>query len=154
MSDLRAETYFADGMPLPGIEAYSRPFWEACNAHRLLVQRCADCGTHRSPQKPVCASCGCFDYGWSESQGLGRVFTYTIVHHTPHPSARERLPYNIAVIELEDCDRVLLLSNVVDCPDEALRVGLPVTLVWEERTDGQSLYRFRPRERAGAPTEE
>jgi uncharacterized OB-fold protein len=72
------------------------------------------------------------------------VFTYTIAHHCPHPIAQDRLPYNVAVIELEDCDRVLLTSNVVDCPDDALRVDLPVEVVWEDRRDGQSLYRFRP----------
>jgi uncharacterized OB-fold protein len=72
------------------------------------------------------------------------VFTYTIVHHSPHPVAQDRLPYNVAVIELEDCDRVLLTSNVVSCSDSALRVGLVVEVVWEDRSDGQSLYRFRP----------
>lgn len=138
------DPYFPDGMPQPALEPVSLPFWEACNDHRLLVQRCTECGAHRSPPKPMCGHCGCFEWGWSESSGRGRVFTYTIVHHSPHPVSQECLPYNIAVIELEDCDRVLLTSNVVNCPDDALRVDLPVELVWEDRRDGQSLYRFQP----------
>jgi len=72
------------------------------------------------------------------------VFTYTIAHHTPHPVARASLPYNIAVIELEDSGQVLLISNVVGCPECDLRVGLPVRVVWEDRGDGQTLPRFRP----------
>jgi uncharacterized OB-fold protein len=72
------------------------------------------------------------------------VFSYTIAHHSPHPVAQDCLPYNIAVIELEDCDQVLLISNIVHCPDDALRVALPVEVVWEDRSDGHSLYRFRP----------
>ncbi len=138
------DSYFAQGMPQPRLDPDTRPFWEACRDHRLLVQRCADCGAHRSPPKPVCWRCGSFECAWSESSGRGRVFTYTIAHHCPHPIAQDRLPYNVAVIELEDCDRVLLTSNVVDCPDDALRVDLPVEVVWEDRRDGQSLYRFRP----------
>jgi uncharacterized OB-fold protein len=73
------------------------------------------------------------------------VFAYTIAHHSPHPIAAANLPYNIAMIELDDCDRALLISNVVDCEEGMLRVNLPVELVWEDRSDGQSLYRFRPR---------
>lgn len=141
--------YFPDGMPLPRRNADSRAFWEGCNAHRLLVQRCTGCGAHRAPPRPLCPRCGAFESAWSESLGRGRIFSYTIAHHSPHPVARERLPYNIVVIELDDCDGVLLLSNVVDCPDEALRVDLPVEIVWEDRPDGQSLYRFRPVEDAG-----
>jgi hypothetical protein len=57
------------------------------------------------------------------------------------------------VIELEDCNRVLLLSNVVGCPESALRVGLPVEIVWEDRSGGQSLYRFRPVEISTASRE-
>ena len=137
--------YFEDGMPLPKLDEHTRPFWEACIQHRLLVQCCAGCRTHRSPPKPLCGSCGSFDYEWTESAGRGSVFTYTIVHHTPHPVAAQRLPYNIAVIELDDCDRALLTSNVVACAEADLRVGLPVEVVWEDRSDGQSLYRFRRR---------
>lgn len=138
------EPYFPEGMPQPTPGHGSRPFWEACNDHRLLVQHCTACGLHRSPPRPVCGDCGSFDHAWSESSGRGHVFTYTIVHHSPHPVSRERLPYNVAVVELDDCDRVLLTSNVVSCPNDVLRVGLPVEVVWEDRSDGQSLYRFRP----------
>jgi len=138
------DSYFPDGMPQPALDPDCRPFWEACNDHRLLVQRCVACGAHRNPPKPVCWRCGSFESAWSESSGGGRVFTYTIVHHSPHPVAQDCLPYNVAVIELEDCDGVLLTSNVVNCPEDFLRVGLEVEIVWEDRDDGQSLYRFRP----------
>jgi uncharacterized OB-fold protein len=103
-----------------------------------------DCGLHRSPPKPLCWDCGSFDFAWSQSSGRGSIFSYTIAHHSPHPVASESLPYNIAVIELDDCDGVLLLSNVVGCSNAALRVGLPVEVVWEDRRGGRSLYRFRP----------
>ncbi|MED5198493.1 MAG: OB-fold domain-containing protein [Gemmatimonadota bacterium] len=139
-----SQPYFGEGMPLPSVDTFTRPFWEACVAHRLMIQRCAECGTHRSPPKPVCWQCQSSEYVWSESTGRGSVFSYTIVHHSPHPIARDRIPYNIAVVELEDCEHVLITSNVVDCPDPELRVGLPVEITWEERSDGQPLFRFRP----------
>ena len=79
-------SYFPEGMPLPGMDATSRPFWAACNEHRLLVQRCAECGVHRSPPQPLCGRCGSFESDWSDSLGRGRVFSYTIVPpHSPPP---------------------------------------------------------------------
>ena len=139
-----SQPYFGEGMPLPAVDTLTRPFWEACAAHRLMIQRCAECSAHRSPPKPVCWKCQSSNYAWSESTGRGRIFSYTIVHHSPHPTALEQIPYNIAVVELEDCEHVLLTSNVVDCPNQELRVGLPDEVTWEDRSDGQPLFRFRP----------
>ena len=144
MNDGTAPHYFEDGMPLPAIDPHTAAFWEACTAHRLCVQRCAECGAHRNPPKPVCWRCRSAHYGWSESSGRGQVFSYTVVHHSPHPIAAARIPYNIAVIQLEDCDHALIISNVVDCKDPDLRVNLPVQVTWEDRSDGQTLFRFRP----------
>ena len=145
MTDADSTPFFAAGMPLPALDVHTRPFWDACREHRLVIQRCEDCGAHRSPPKPLCATCASFAYAWSESKGLGRVFAYTIAHHSPHPIAAAHLPYNIAVIELDDCDGALLISNVVDCEEGMLCVNLPVRVAWEDRSDGQPLYRFRPR---------
>lgn len=139
------EPYFAEGIPTPALTWDSEAFWQACSQHRLLVQRCAACGVHRFPPRAVCWNCQSFASEWSESTGHGRVFTYTIAHHTPHPAAQESAPYNIAIVQLDDCDKVLVISNIVECPDEDLWVGLPVRLSWEDRGDGRSVYRFRPR---------
>jgi uncharacterized protein len=141
---LQPEPYFGDGMPVPEISDDTEPFWAACNRHQLLVQRCASCGTHRFPPRPVCWSCQSLGSAWTESSGHGHVFSYTVAYHTAHAVAVEAVPYNIAIIELDDCGSVLVISNVVACPPDQLRVGLPVQLSWEDRADGQSLYRFRP----------
>jgi uncharacterized OB-fold protein len=139
----QSEPYFGDGMPVPELSDDTTPFWDACNRHRLLVQRCGRCGTHRFPPRPVCWNCQSLDSEWSESSGEGSVFSYTIAYHTAHAVAFEEVPYNIAIIELADCGGALVISNVVDCPPDRLRVGMPVHLAWEDRPDGQSLYRFR-----------
>jgi len=141
-----AQPYFGEGMPVPEISADTQAFWDACNEQRLVVQRCAVCGLHRFPPRPVCSNCQSFRSEWTESSGDGRVFSYTISYHTPHPVAAREVPYNIAIIQLDDSDGVLVISNVVDCPPERLRVGLRVRLSWEQRGEGQTLYRFLPAE--------
>jgi uncharacterized OB-fold protein len=54
------------------------------------------------------------------------------------------VPYNVSVIELDDCGGVLVTSNVVECPADGLHVGMPVRVVWEQVDAALSLYRFTP----------
>lgn len=74
-----------------------------------------------------------------------------VVHRSTHPATDCSVPYNVSVIELDDCQGVLVTSNVVDCPAKSLRVGMPVELIWEETSPGTWLYRFRPSGNTLAP---
>jgi uncharacterized OB-fold protein len=132
------------GLPNPQPEAHSREFWQNCNRQELRIQKCRACGTFRHTPQPVCARCSSTESDWERSAGRGTVFTYVIVHRSTHPATDESVPYNVAVIRLDDCQGILVTSNVVDCPAQSLRVGMPVELIWEEASPGLWLYRFRP----------
>lgn len=141
MTDQR---YFPDGLPSPESDPLTAFFWEGCAARELRIQRCRGCGVHRHVPAPICSRCGSFDHGWDVSLGRGRVFTYTIVHHSVHPATEAVVPYNTSVIELDDCGGVFVTSNVVGCANDDLYVGMPVRLVWEQVSPSLSLYRFTP----------
>jgi uncharacterized protein len=136
--------YFPDGMPVPVPEPATAAFWEGCAARELRIQQCASCGQHRHPPVPICSRCRSFDHTWDVSRGAGRVFSYIVVHHSVYPATNAFVPYNVAVIQLDDCDGALVTSNVVDCPNDELSVGMPVRVVWEQVDDSLSLYRFTP----------
>jgi uncharacterized OB-fold protein len=131
-------------MPVPVPDAVTAPFWEGCAVRELRIQRCARCGTHRHVPSPLCHRCQSFEVSWDISAGDGRVFSYIVVHRSAHPATDERVPYNVAVVQLDDCGGVLVTSNVVDGADDDLHVGLPVRLVWEPVHPTLSLYRFAP----------
>ena len=140
-----AQLYFPDGMPVPGPTPDTAPFWEYCRQHELRIQRCSRCDTFRFHPAPVCYNCQSFDFEWVKSRGDARVYSYIIVRQGAHPAVKGMVPYNAAVIALDDCGGVRLTSNVIDCPPEEMAVGMPVSLVWEDRPDGFTLYRFRRR---------
>ena len=131
-------------MPLPAVDAVTAGFWAGCAARELRIQRCTSCGAYRQPPAVVCRTCQSFDSTWDESAGTGRVFSYTVVHHSVHPATDGSLPYNVAVIELDDCGHVFVTSNVVGCANDELRIGMPVRVVWDTVDDSFSLYRFAP----------
>jgi uncharacterized OB-fold protein len=65
------------------------------------------------------------------------------MHRAYHPGFKADLPYNVAIIELEEGPR--LVSNVVGCDLQEITLGLPVDVVFDDVTEGVTLPKFRPR---------
>lgn len=65
-----------------------------------------------------------------------------IVHKAWFTAFKADLPYNAVQVELDE--GVRLTGNVVGVPNEALRVGLPVQVVFDDVTADATLPRFRP----------
>jgi hypothetical protein len=53
---------------------------------------------------------------------------------------RDRVPYNVVLVELEEGPRVV--SNLLDVPDDAIREGLEVTVVFREIAEGVRIPQF------------
>ena len=140
-----SERFFPDSMPPPLANTTTLPFWQAAAEHRLVVQRCTACGHTRLPPTPVCPECRSADADWQPLSGRGTVYTYTIVHRPI--AAGQPLPTIIAVIALEDAGGVRMISNVVGASPEAVAIGAPVEVVWEDMSAEIAVPRFRLREK-------
>lgn len=127
---------------LAGLPDEGREFFERCARGELAVQRCSACGLVRHFPRPHCTACLSPEWTWQTCSGRGTVYTFTVVRQNLNPRFRERLPYVVAVIELEE--GVRLLSNVVGCEPDTVRVGMPVSAVFEAEPDGRTVPRFRP----------
>ncbi|HZS00174.1 MAG TPA: Zn-ribbon domain-containing OB-fold protein [Chloroflexota bacterium] len=133
------ETY-TKPIPIPSEE--SLPFWEACRRHELRLQRCAACQRYWFPPSNVCPECLSDQWEWAPASGRGTVFSFVVFHRVYHPGFRDAVPYPVAIIALDEGPR--FLSNIVDCPIEDIRVGMPVEVVFEDVTDDCTLPKFRP----------
>jgi uncharacterized OB-fold protein len=54
------------------------------------------------------------------------------------------VPYIIALVDLEGVPDVRLLTNVVDCALDDVRVGMPVKVIFEDASQEMSLFKFAP----------
>lgn len=126
--------------PIPRPTALSKPFWDGTREGRLRLQKCRDCGAFRWSPQWLCIACHSENFDWTECSGRGTVYSYTIVERPPLPSFEPG--YVLAVVELEEGP--LMLTNIVDCPREAARIGLPVEVAFEKATEEITLYKFRP----------
>ena len=127
--------------PLPRLDEETRGFWEACARHELYVQRCRGCRTFRHPPRALCPACLSPDVEWVRASGRGTVYSFTVTYQNQAAGFRERLPYVLAVVEMEE--GVRLMTNVVGCAPEAVHIGMPVEVAWEDVTGEVTLPLFR-----------
>jgi uncharacterized OB-fold protein len=138
--------------PRPVVNRDNAGFWEGVAEHRLLIQRCAHCGTLRHPWLPGCNACGCPDWDTVEATGEGTVYSYVVMHHPPFPaftesdqSADAAGPYAVGLIEL--AEGVRMVSNVVGVPYDKVRIGLPVRVEFQAPDEELTVPVFRVVER-------
>lgn len=141
--------FFPDGMPLPMVDepGPDGEFWQACREHRLVIQRCAKCGTLRHSPDVICYNCLSFEYDWKEMPGTGKVWSHINCVYPAHPAVKEFVPYNVVLVELDDGDGIRMVGNLVDTPYEHIKIGMPVEVYWDEAADDVTLPLWK---RAGA----
>ena len=138
------DRWFPDAMPRPAVNSDTRPFFDAAREHRLVIQRCVDCGTYRHPPGPICPHCHSFELTWEEVSGRGRLFTWSIVHQPFHPALRGAVPYAVAVVELDGTGGTRLTTNLVEATPHDFKMGRAVEVAWEDIDAHLTLPRFRP----------
>ena len=131
-----------DIKPLPGINADTKPFWDACRTHQLKIQRCRDCGAFRVAPSFLCPKCHSRNSEWTVSSGRGRVYSYVVYHKAFHPAFTGEVPYVVAIVELDEGPH--LITNIIGCRPDEVRCDMPVEVVWDDRTEEVAIPLFRP----------
>ena len=117
-----------------------KPFWDAANEDRLVVQRCNACTDRRGlnvlqhPPEPVCAWCGRGeDLVWHQVSGRGTIETIGELHDAAQRSLQADQPLNMAVIALEDAapPGCYMISHLRDTPVGQGKVGSRVEVIFE-----------------------
>ena len=114
----------------------TQPFWDAAQNGRLVIQYCPATARFQHFPRPVSLYTGRRELEWREVSGRGTLYSWTRTH-SPWPGHETRVPYVCALVDLDE--GVRLLANLYNCPDAALRIGMPVRLVWED-LDGKFKY--------------
>lgn len=128
--------------PLPIVDADSKEFWDSCHRHEMLLQKCDQCHSFHYPPGPICPTCFSNNLKWEKVSGLGEVYSFIIVRRPPGPEWEADVPYVMADIELPE--DVRMISNVIGCQPEDVRIGMKLTLVYDDVTEAVTLPKFKP----------
>lgn len=128
--------------PVPIVNTWAQPFWDAARNERLIIQRCRSCERHVFYPRIACPYCASEALDWVEASGKGTIYSFTVVESNAPSSFRADMPYVVAVIRLEE--GVQMLSNVVGCDPYDVRCEQPVEVTFEKLNDDFTLPKFRP----------
>jgi Predicted nucleic-acid-binding protein containing a Zn-ribbon len=124
-------------IPAPAQNEESKAFWDAAREHRLLLKHCRDCGKPHWYPRTICPLCFSSNTEWKESAGNGEVYSFSV------QSAGVPAPFAIAYVTLEE--GVSLLTNIVDCDFDQLRIGQKVQLKWTATSEEDPpVFTFAP----------
>jgi len=124
--------------PAPIPDELSKPFWDACNQRRLVMQWCTADRRFQYPPDKVCQVCKSGkNLTWREVSGRGRIVSYTVTHDSRLRTFQADQPFNIAVISLEDDETLKMFSNLPGTPVDQVPVGARVEVVFEKVHTGQ-----------------
>ncbi len=128
--------------PVPVVQPWAKPFWDAAKQQQLMLQHCCDCNRCIHYPRIECPHCGGSNLDWQQASGRGHIYSFTVVHNNAPSAFLADMPYVVAVIRLEE--DVQMLSNIVQCDLDQLRCNQPVEVVFEPLNDKVTLLKFRP----------
>ena len=121
----------------------SKPFWDAVQEKRLIVQNCTACNTMQYPPRPRCQECNSEALDWKETSGKGHILTFGILEDSHLPVRAADQPLNLAVVTLDDDPRINFDSNRPGTPVRQAVVGGAVEVTFEECPDGSLIHEWR-----------
>ena len=126
---------FADRKRLaaPVITAESKAFFDAARQGRLLIPVCATCTRAHWYPRAICPFCASDKVDWREASGKGTIYTFSIMR-------RVKEPYVIAHVTL--AEGPTMLTNIVACDADDVRIGQTVTVVFRDSDDGPPVPMF------------
>lgn len=129
--------------PLPNLDSeLFGPFWKAAARGELVVQECSSTGKKVWPPRFISPYDPEAELRWVPIEGKGEVYTYNVVHRAFFPYFKDKVPYAIVIVELED--GVRMLGNTREINPSDVRPGMKVKAVFE-KVDGQrSLVHWIP----------
>jgi uncharacterized OB-fold protein len=120
-------------IPSPPVNPESKAFFDAAREGKLLLAKCSACKELHYYPRAVCPFCSSEKIQWVEAKGKGTLYSYSVMRRVAEP-------YAIAYVTLDE--GVTMLTNMVDCDLDRLRIGDPVRLVFKAAAGGEMIPMF------------
>jgi uncharacterized OB-fold protein len=130
--------------PLPQPDELTQFFWDGVAEGKLKILRCDSCGFYVHLPRQVCPNCLGTSLTPTEVSGKATLATWTFpnqpfdLYHATH------LGYVLAVVELVEQHGLKLVTNIVDCAEDDLRIDMPLQVTFREVAPGATLPYFAP----------
>ncbi len=129
-------------IPVP--DELSKPFWDAVNEKRLVLQHCTACDKLQYPPQAACQICESAEsLEWKEVSGKGHIATYIVIEDGRLNRRMPDQPYKLAMIPLDEDPTVNFYSNLPGTPPYEVPVGAAVEVMFEDVAPNQLIHEWR-----------
>ena len=134
---------------IPVADELTKPFWDAINEKKLVLQSCSSCGRLQYPIRPNCWSCGKDRLGWRQIEAskdgkiYGHILETMVVHDTRVVRRKGDVPFNVSVISLDEDPSINFLANLPGTTAHEAPQGAPVELIFEELEPGTFIHDWK-----------
>jgi uncharacterized OB-fold protein len=121
-------------IPSPPINPENKAFFDAARDGKFMLGRCKSCKEFHYYPRAVCPFCS----GPAElvpAKGRGKVYSYSVMRRVAEP-------YAIAYVALDE--GVTVLTNLVDCDPDKIRIDQSVKVVFKAAEGGETIPMFTP----------
>jgi uncharacterized protein len=118
-------------LPAPKVTPENEHFWTGGARGELVFLHCPDCGRYVHPPSPRCPFCLGTHLAPRAVSGRGSVYAFTVNRQAWFPGLA--VPYTIALVAIDEQPDVRLTTNIVECPPDTVRIGMPVEVRFERR---------------------
>ena len=134
--------YLARGLPqpVPMADGLDAAYWAGTCAHELRIQRCRSCQAWQWGPEWICHRCLGDQLDFEAIAPGGVIFSWERVWHPVHPALRESVPYLVVLVSLPQAGEVRTIGNLLGDPLQEVRIGDPVSAVFEDHPDEQPPY--------------
>ena len=122
-------------IPAPQPNPETKAFWEGAAQGRLLLKKCLACSQVHYYPRAICPFCGSDRTEWQQASGRGSIYSWSVMR-------RAEVPYAIAYVTLEE--GVTMMTNIVDCDLDGIRIGQRVRVVFKPTEGGPPVPAFTP----------
>ena len=122
-------------IPSPIVSVENEAFWKAAKEGRFTIPICSACGKAHWYPRAICPFCASDKVEWCAASGKGTIYTYSVMR-------RAKEPYAIAYVTL--AEGPTMMTNIVNCDFDALRIGDDVTVQFADSENGPPVPVFKP----------
>jgi uncharacterized OB-fold protein len=120
-----------DDFPLPDLsDKRTAEYFAGAARGELVIPRCDACESWCWYPAKACPTCRGTSFSWTPVSGQGRLFSWAVVRRPFLPAFAELVPFVTALVALDDDPAVRIVSYVVECDPDELRVDQPVEAVF------------------------
>lgn len=117
------------------MDTATQPYWNAAKDGVLKIKRCTSCEKVHFYPRALCPYC-LSDTEWIDASGVGTIYSVTVTRRAGP------IPYAIAYVRLDE--GVSMLTNIVDCDLDSLRIGDRVKVCFKPADGENKVPMFTP----------